>query len=179
MHRTSALPFTVRRSQDVIGKDGVTSTRETVYGLLRLAGDNLVVQWQVARQTERIGAEIRTDEEIDALKEVVVPLESVAGAVVRRRWRLWRRAFEIVLTGADLRAFEELTGVGGLRLAHPAELVLQLRRTDRVAAEEFGADLSLAVAELAAGVRAEDRVTLPGGATHLPGATKPGPEQGG
>lgn len=42
-----------------------------------------------------------------------------------------------MLTGADLRAFVEIAGEGGLRLDHPAELVLRVRRSDSLAAREF------------------------------------------
>jgi hypothetical protein len=51
------------------------------------------------------------------------------------------------VTAADLRAFEPVVGKGGLRLDHPAELVLRLRLRDRIAAQEFAADLELALAE--------------------------------
>jgi hypothetical protein len=42
-----------------------------------------------------------------------------------------------------------VAGEGGLRLKHPAELVLRVRRSDRLLAEEFAAELTLAVAEQA------------------------------
>jgi hypothetical protein len=69
---------------------------------------------------------------------------------VRRRW--WD-GDRLVLTAADLRAFEVVSGEAGLRLGHPAELVVKLRRRDRLAAEEFAAELALALAERGAGAR--------------------------
>ena len=149
MARSAALPFTVRRSRDVIAGASVTTLTEIVYGLLRVTDTTLVVQWQLARQTDHVGLEIRSDEQIDAVREVAIPLEAVAGGAVRRRWWRLLHGPEIVLTAADLGAFEAITGDGGLRSAHPAELVLQLRRGDRLAAEEFSAELALARAELA------------------------------
>jgi hypothetical protein len=53
----------------------------------------------------------------------------------------------MVLTATNLTAFEEVAGHSGLQLDHPAELVLRLRRSDRLAAEEFSAELALAIAE--------------------------------
>jgi hypothetical protein len=146
--RTAALPFTIRRKEDAIRRGEITSTVETVHGLLRLHGDELVVQWRLARKTERVGADIRTDRELGEVREVAVPLEGVAGAVVRRRWWDWPRGPRLVLTAADLRAFEGLTGPEGLSLHHPARLALRLRRGDDLAGREFVAELALAIAEL-------------------------------
>ena len=68
--------------------------------------------------------------------------------MVRRRW--WDRLIgpRLVLSAADLSAFEALAGREGLKLDHPAELVLRLRRTDRLATKEFCAELALAIASL-------------------------------
>lgn len=147
MPRSAALPFTLKRSQDVLGAGSITSTTETIHGLLRLDGDRVRIQWRLGRRTDRIGGEIRTDQEFEAVRDIVVPLEGVAGAVVRRRWWEVFRAPRLILTAADLQAFEEVAGEGGLRLEHPAELVVKLRRSDRMLAEEFAAELVLAVAE--------------------------------
>lgn len=147
MKAGAALPFTIRRSEDVIARGRVTSTTETVHGLLRLDEEHLFIQWRILRQTDQVGDEIRSDQKLGDVKEVAIPLTGVAGAAVRRRWiGMWRRPV-LVLTAADLRAFETVTGPGGLRLDHPAELVLRLRARDRLAAEEFAADLAVALAE--------------------------------
>jgi hypothetical protein len=108
----------------------------------------LVIQWRLARETAHLGgAEVRTDQELQAVREVVLPLEVVAGAQVRRPTWLLFGSPKVVLTAADLRAFEEVAGEGGLRLKHPAELVVRVRRSDSLLAEEFCAELALAVAE--------------------------------
>jgi hypothetical protein len=158
MAHAAALPFSLRRGQDVIGEE-ITSTRETVHGLLRLDGERLVIQWRVARATDRVGREIRTDREVEPVREVVVPLTGLAGATVRGGWRRWLRGPQLVLTAADLRAFEGVAGQGGLRLDHPAELVLRLRHADRAAAGEFAGELELALAERALHA-AEERESL-------------------
>ena len=152
MPYTAALPFTLKRSKDEFGGVSLTSTTETVHGLLRLEGDRLVIQWRLARHTEHMGAGYRTDDEMEAVREEDVPLSAVAGAYVRRRrwWEFWKGP-QLVLNATDLRAFDEIVGEEGLRLSHPAEMVVGLRRTDRMLAEEFTAELTLAVAELAAG----------------------------
>lgn len=148
MTRFAAVPFHLTRSRDQFTAASVTSTREVIHGLLRLEGDRLVFQWRLTRRTEHMGAmDMRADEEREAVRELIVPLSGVAGATVRRRrWAPWQGS-RLTLRAADLRAFEEVAGEGGLKLDHPAELVLGLRRADVLAAEEFAAEVTLAVAE--------------------------------
>jgi hypothetical protein len=147
MAHSAALPFILKRSDDVIGVE-ITSTRETVHGLLRLDGDHVYVQWRVARSTERVGWQIRTDREVEPVREAVIPLSAIAGATVRWQWR-WPPGPYLVLTAADLRAFEEVAGAAGLSLNHPAELALRLRGADRALGNEFAGELELALAERA------------------------------
>ena len=147
MAHSAALPFILKRSNDVIGVE-ITSTRETVHGLLRLDGDRVYVQWRVARSTERVGWQIRTDREVEPVREAVIPLSAIAGATVRWQWR-WPPGPYLVLTAADLRAFEEVAGAAGLSLNHPAELALRLRGADRALGNEFAGELELALAERA------------------------------
>jgi hypothetical protein len=177
MLRSASLPFTLKRSRDVLGAASMTTTTETVHGLLLLDGERLVIQWRLGRKTQHLGEEIRTDEEFEAVRQVVIPLDSIAGASVRRRWwQIWSGS-RLILTATDLQAFEEVTGEGGLRLAHPAELVLRLRRSDHLAGEEFSAEVVLAVAELAAG-RHHDRALPaqdPESAQELPQQTQKPP----
>lgn len=168
MRSSAALPFMLARTQDVIGVSEITSTREKVHGLLRLDADRLVIQWRVARSTDRVGARvIRTDHQLEPVREVVLPLRSIAGAAVRWRWWEWPPGPRLLLVAADLRAFEEIAGAAGLRLDHPAELALRLRHSDRLAARGFAGELSLALADLA--IRdAEQLEILPGDSISLP-----------
>jgi hypothetical protein len=122
----------------------MVSTVETIHGLLVLDGDRLLVQWRASRATDRFGAEIRTDREVDGVREVTVPLSAVAGALVRRRW--WGRT-ELTLLAADLAAFDAIAGASGLTLPHPAEFSLRVGRADRILVEEFAAELTLALAQ--------------------------------
>ena len=145
MAHSAALPFVLRRSHDVVGWE-VTSTRETVHGLVRLEGDRVFIQWRVARSIDHVGMQIRTDHEVEPVREVVIPLGAVAGASVRWRWR-WPPGTYLVLTAADLRAFEEVAGAAGLSLDHPAELALRLRGADRALGSEFAGELELALSE--------------------------------
>lgn len=144
MSHVLALPFTLSRSDSVVGGE-VTSTTERVHGLLLIDGERLLIQWRVSRATQRVGAEIRTDHELEPVREVAIELTSLAGAKVRKG--LWRRY--LVLTGADLRAFEEVAGSAGIGLPHPAELLLQVRHRDVRAAREFAGELELAIADRA------------------------------
>jgi hypothetical protein len=147
MPHSAAVPFLLQRRHDVVGI-AITTTRETVHGLLRLDGDKLHVQWRVARSTDHVGMTIRSDKEIEPVREVVIPLSAIAGAAVKWSWR-WPPGPCLVLTAADLRAFEEVAGTAGLSLDHPAELELRLRRSDRALGVEFVGELELAVAERA------------------------------
>ena len=165
----TAVPFFLKRSEDAFTSN-VTSTRERVHGLLRLEEDRLVVQWRRDRTTEHVGAtEMSTDTTYEEVREVSLPLASVAGARVRRRWWAFWEGPRLVLRSADLRAFDTLAGAEGLRLGHPAELELRLRRKDALVAEEFSADLALAVAQLG---EAERRDAL-GGPPEPPGLRSP------
>jgi hypothetical protein len=148
MRRSAALPFNLRRSEDVLGSAEMTTTTEKVHGLLRLDGDQLVIQWRLTRKTQTLGSEIRTDEEMEPVREIVLPLRAIAGARVRRPWWLFGTGLRLVLTASDLQAFDELAGEGGLKLAHPAEVVLRVRRRHGLAAEEFTAEVTLALAEM-------------------------------
>jgi hypothetical protein len=148
MAQTWALPFFLKRSEDVIGAGSITSTAETVHGLLRLEGERLVVQWRIARSTEQVGSEVRTDREVTPVREVVIPLSSLAGGRVRAGWWPWS-AGRVVLTAADLRAFEQVAGESGLRLDHPAEMAFRVRRADLIAAREFLGEVELALADRA------------------------------
>lgn len=166
--RSASLPFVLTRRKDVYTDSAMTTTKERVHGLLRLEGEQLRIQWRVGRTTERYGAtEVRSDDEVEPVQEVVVPLEHVAGAVVKQGW--WERwtGPRLVLTGRDLRAFEGMAGKDGLQLSHPAELTLRLRRGDGLAASEFAGELAMAVAELPFGGGPGDRA--------LSGEAPPGP----
>jgi hypothetical protein len=178
MPRSAALPFNLKRSQDVLGSSSITTTTETVHGLLRLDGDRLVIQWRLARKTEFIGNEIRTDREVEAVREVVVPLDGVAGASLRRSWLGVLRAPRLVLTAADLQAFEAVAGEGGLRLKHPAELIFRVRRSDGLLAEEFAAELTLAVAEHALKAYEARAALTNGEVEQTPGDGSPAREPG-
>lgn len=145
MGHSAALPFILRRSHDVVGLE-ITSTSETIHGLLRLDGDVVHVQWRIERSTDRVGRQIRTDHEVEPVREVTIPLTAIAGATIRWRWQ-WPPGRYLVLTAADLRAFEEVVGAAGLSLKHPAELALPLRGADRELGSEFAGELELALAE--------------------------------
>lgn len=149
MSRSASLPFVLTLKKDVYTSTTMITTRERVHGLLRLEGEQLRIQWRVGRTTERYGAgEVRSDDEVEPVQEVLVPLDYVAGAVVKERWWEPWAGPRLVLTGNDLRAFEGLAATKVLRLSHPSELTLRLRRGDALAASEFAGELAMAIAEL-------------------------------
>jgi hypothetical protein len=148
MPRSVALPFLLKRSSEVFTASSMSTTRETVHGLLRLEEDRLTIQWRVGRRTDHLGTGMHTDEEVEPVREITVPLSRISGSSLQRRILGRLVAPRLVLLGADLAAFEGLAGAEGLGLQHPAELVLTLRRSDRLPAEEFTAELALALAQL-------------------------------
>lgn len=176
MPHRAAAPFFLKRSKDEMSGVGYTSTKETIHGLVRLEGDSVTIQWRLARHTERVGAlSMDSDDELEAVREVVLPLSAIAGAVVRRSgWWPWASPV-LVVRAADLTAFEEVTGSEGMKLDHPAELVLRLRRRDVLTAEELSAEIALALAERALPEGVETRAPLP----PAPGADRvSGPDAG-
>lgn len=158
----------------------MTTTTETVHGLLRVEGDELTVQWRLARKTHYLGAMAQhSDEEFEAVREATIPLSAMAGAIVQRPWwRFWSGP-RIVLMASDLRALEAVTGEDGLRLAHPAKLVLTVRLSDALAATEFAAELELAIAERALERSHEKRRLLEGGSSDSPPSSGQPPPPGG
>ena len=155
----ASVPFVLKRSSTLLGSDSYTTTRETAHGLLRLQPERLVVQWRTAVRTESIGSKSWTSkDEIEPAQEVAIPLGDVSSATVpRSRWGPIR-APRLVLTVADLVAFDQVAGRKGLRSKHPAKLVLRIKRADRLLAEEFAAELMLARARLAEGAGASVRL---------------------
>lgn len=123
-----ALPFTLRRNTDVVGSKEITSTHETVHGLVRFDGQQLVIQWRTSRAIDRVGATIRTDREVEAVREVTLPVSALASAEVRWSWRRWPPGYYLVLTATDLLGFESLAGKEGLELKHPAQLEIRIKR---------------------------------------------------
>lgn len=147
MPRHATLPFLVRRSSDVFTGLSVISTTETVHGLFRLEEQRLVVQWRLSTSTDEVGPQIRTDMAVGEVREVTIPLAAVGGALLRRPWWAFGRRLTLVLTANDLQAMDVLAGTGGLQLAHPGQLEVRLRPSDRDLAHEFIADLALALSE--------------------------------
>ena len=150
MPHSAALPFVIHREHGVVAGTEVTSTRDHLYGLLRLDGDRVVIQWRTSREVSRVGKEIRTDIELAPVREVELPLAALAGARTKRIWRNWWLRDALVLNASDLRAFDELTSdqySPGLVLEHPAEVVLETRKSDRPLVREFIGELRLAISE--------------------------------
>jgi hypothetical protein len=144
---TSAVPFLIRRMHSAIRGPEITATREEFHGLLRLSDGHLVFQWSTSREISRVGREILVSRDLGPVREVSLPVRGLAGAQVRWRFLPWPPRWQLVLRAADLQAFRALAGEAALLLEHPAELVLELRRSDRALAREFAAELDFALAE--------------------------------
>ena len=143
------VPFTLKRSTDLWDRKGYTTKTETAHGLVRLESGRLVVQWRLAVHTESVGGASWTkEEEIEPVRETVIAIERLAGAAVTGSRRGFLRPPRLVIAAADLMAFDEIAGGQGLKLKHPAKLVFRIGRRDRLAAEEFAAELALALARL-------------------------------
>jgi len=148
MPNATVLPFRIKRGDSVIKNGTVTTTNETIDGLLRLEEHHLVVQWRLERTTDLVGPEIRSDRALEPVREAIVPLSGLATCTVRGSWWPWSSSIKVVLTASDMQAFEAVAGPRGLQLSHPAELIIAVRAQDRMAAREFASDVELAVATL-------------------------------
>ena len=147
-----AVPFTLKRSSDLWDGGSYTTKTETAHGLLRLEPQRLVIQWRLAVRTQEFNSASWTSkDEFEPAREVAVPLRDVAGAHVRRNWWTALAGPRLVVTAADLVAFDDIAGGQGLKLKHPAKLVFRVKRADRILAEEFAAELALALAQLPSG----------------------------
>ncbi|MEN8374830.1 MAG: hypothetical protein ABFS34_05220, partial [Gemmatimonadota bacterium] len=123
----AAVPFIFKRSSEELGAASLSTTTETVHGVARLHRSSLILQWRLARKTEHLGATgVRTDREVEDVREMEIPLASVAGGEVRRRWWQAFSGPRLVLRAADLKAFEGMAGPDGLKLDHPGELILRV-----------------------------------------------------
>ena len=175
MPHSTALPFHLKRSEDEFTSIQVITRVEQVHGLMVLDGERLVLQWRRATRTQKLGTGIKTEREVDAVEEVVLPLSAVAGArVPDDLWSRWFRP-RVILVASDLKAFDRFAGGEGLELDHPAELVLSIRRRDRLQAMEFAAELALALAELSSGRRLSGGASEGGRRTHLEGGVSDAP----
>jgi hypothetical protein len=159
MTSAAAVPFLIRRVHSAIRGPEITATREDFHGLLRLSGEQLVFQWSTAREVSRVGREVLVARDLGPVQEVSLPVGGLAGAQVRWRFLPWPPRWQLVLRAADLQAFRALAGEAALLLEHPAELVLDLRRSDRAIAREFAAELDFALAE--ASLQAAEGSQLP------------------
>lgn len=162
-----AVPFHLRRSTDIVNALEVTTTTESVHGVARLQDACVRIQWRLSRTTDHVGMEIRSDREVEPVREASIPFSGFSAARVRMRWWRWPWGAELVLTAAELAAFDEIAGSAGLRLEHPAEIVLRIRRTDLAAARTFAAELELALADHVL-LSAEGSPEIAGGSARLP-----------
>ncbi len=124
------------------------TTTETVHGQLSLEGDQLTVQWRLARKKTDWNKG-QSEEEFESVRDATIPLSAIEDVIVRRPWwRFWSGP-RIVLVASDFRALEAIAQEGGIRLLHPAKLVLGVRRADALVAAEFAGELDIAIAERA------------------------------
>ena len=128
-----------------MSSSGLTTT-ETVHGQVSLEGDQLTLQWRLARKKTNWNSG-ETDEEFESVRDATIPLSAIEGVIIRRPWwRFWSGP-RVVLVASDFRALEAVTREEGIRLAHPAKLVLAVRRADALVATEFAAELDISIAE--------------------------------
>ena len=117
-----------------------------MHGRLTLEEDQLTLQWRLARKRTNWNSG-QTDEEFESVRDATIPLSAIEGVIVRRPWwRFWSGP-RIVLVASDFRALEAIAAEEGIRLAHPAKLVMAVRRGDALVAAEFVAELDIAIAE--------------------------------
>lgn len=153
MLESNALPFVQQRlHQDYSGPD-YTTTSETVHGIIRLDGDVLRLQWRISREINKFnkyGAGHSSDSQQEAIREIEIPLEKLSGARIKRIWYRVPPKEVLLITTSDLQTFSKFTiedKVPGLASDHPAELVLEIRRSDRKRWHVFCSALRFAISE--------------------------------
>jgi len=156
MHSTRSLPFVISQQTSNISNytsnpnQNVVYTRDSIQGLLRLENSTLFIQWRFTRKIHRYGTEVSTDSEQYPMREHAIAISKLSEVRVRRRRFMIPPRRMLVLVSSDLQAFDPLTGDGdipGLSLPHPAELVVQVRRSDHQLLEEFASQLRMAISE--------------------------------
>ena len=178
MLHVPALPFTLRRSNGVISGKEITSTVETIHGLLRVDGDSLVLQWRVQRQTDRVGSRDPQRSRARSRARGHDPHR----LRVRRRRPLAPVAFRPrPLSGPDRGRSSRLRGIDRPRrprVAHPAQLVLDVRKQDNDAARELATQVELAIGDHALRIAEGDAVAAPALAGEQAGRKLLGPGGG-
>jgi hypothetical protein len=135
------LPFRfVKEDAQVGGPTRVTTTSELCEGLVRVDGDALVFQFVVTRTVTRVGGvSVLTDRSSEPVREVRVPVGSLASIRLRRTG--WLRRREIILTARDLHAFIGIPG------AHAQDLPIPVPRQHAAEAVELVGTVELAMAD--------------------------------
>jgi hypothetical protein len=136
------LPFRFVKTKDaqVGGPTQVTTTHELCEGLVRIDGDGLVFQVLVTRTVTRVGgASVLTDRSTEPVREIRVPIGSLASIRVRRTG--WLRRRELVITARDLKALISVPGARAQEIKFPV-----LREHSDAAAELVGT-VELAMAD--------------------------------
>jgi hypothetical protein len=135
------LPFRfVQEDAQVGGATKVTTTQLACEGLVRVDGEAVVFQFVVTRTVTRVGgASVLTDRSTEPVREIRVPVGSLASIRLRRHG--WLRRRELVLTARDLHAFIELPG------ARAQELRIAVPKQNVAAAAELAGTVELAMAD--------------------------------
>jgi hypothetical protein len=135
------LPFRfVKEDAQVGGPTRVTTTNELCEGLVRVEGDALVFQFVVTKTVTRVGGvSVQTERSTEPVREVRVPVGSLAAIRLRRKG--WLRRREVILSARDLNAFLGIPG------ARAQDLAIPVPREHVAAAVELVGTVELAMAD--------------------------------
>lgn len=146
----------------LVGKVGESSVESglarsvslTLHGVLRLEGDQVILEWSGRRRVAEAGRGVaRSVAEPVPVSRVVFPVASLGRVALRRHWWWWQR---LVLRSADLAALQSVP------TARSGQIVLEVARVDRHAAADLASRIELAVADHALAVAEQPRA-LPRG----------------
>ncbi len=123
-----------------------------LHGVLRLAGDKLVLEWSGTRHLSEAGrGSARSVTEPVPVSRVVLPVASLGRIALRQRW--WRPRIELVSN--------DLAAVAGVPSARGGRIELAIARSDRHSAADLISRIELAAADHALAA-AERLHQLPG-----------------
>jgi len=135
-----AVPFRTKLPSDWRSGKEVVFTERRVDGILKLTGDDLVLEIRVTEATTRLSgsAGYATDETASDVAELTVPLDRVAALRLRKWW--WGPRLTIVTD--SLRFFENVPG------SKQGRLDLRIARRDLAMAQTLVTESEIRLADL-------------------------------
>jgi len=135
-----AVPFRTKLPSDWTSGTEVVFTERRVDGILRLSGDELVLELRVTEDVTTVSgsAGYQKDKKASDVAELAVPLSRIVSTKLRKWW--WGPRLTVVTD--SMRLFEDVPG------AAPGRLDLRIARRDAPMAEMLVNEVEIRLADL-------------------------------